>query len=415
MSKKETYDFAEFVTSNYISYGKTVNRDRAVPSLDGLKPVHRRILLGLKEVANGKLTAANNGIGAIQVLHPFGDSGIFGAMSDMARLKAIDSYGSVGIKLMTPVPAAAARYWKVGLTKAQSKFWFRLLEYSPLIESDVGLEPEYLITPVPYCLVYGAQNLGFGAAGRTPAFTYESLLEAWLKDDPQLLVPQFGYKFDRDKSDLQELWDKGTGRVQVRYNVEKLNDNEILLHGSGETFAPNLRAFNKLLEEGKIEILDVSGDEVALRIRKLPRARVDINEILDICKRVGTFNRRYNIIVVENDVVRNIGIKEWLDITINRFIETFDRDKGNRVAKLNKDIEVLKLLPQVGQLLLEDKSDEEILGAVEGLTPEILEAIKRKSISSLRRKDSSAEIAAIEKRIQEVQAEDPRAEMMKPM
>ena len=65
------------------------------------------------------------------------------------------------------------------MSKQQSKYWFRLSDYSPQVESDVGMEPQYLIAPVPYCLVYGALNWGFGVMGRTPGFTYDSLIDAY--------------------------------------------------------------------------------------------------------------------------------------------------------------------------------------------------------------------------------------------
>ena len=164
MNNIEHVDFSEFLEDNYLQYGVTVNESRAIPGTDGLKPVHRRVLLGLKDCADGKLTSTVNAIGSIQLYHPFGDASIFGVISDMSRVKAIDSHGSVGVKLIENIPAASARYTSTGLSKQQSKYWFRLADYSPQVESDVGMEPQYLIAPVPYCLVYGALNWGFGVS-----------------------------------------------------------------------------------------------------------------------------------------------------------------------------------------------------------------------------------------------------------
>ena len=50
VGKVETKELWEAMTENYALYSKKVNLDRAIPSLyDGLKPVHRKILLAMYE------------------------------------------------------------------------------------------------------------------------------------------------------------------------------------------------------------------------------------------------------------------------------------------------------------------------------------------------------------------------------
>ena len=132
-----------------------------------------------------------------------------------------------------------------------------------------------------------------------------------------------------------------------------------------------------------------------------------MNEVWDICERVATQSRVYNTLVIKNGVIQTIGIKDWLDITIGKYKETYERYKKDRVSKLEEEIQVLNFLPEVGKLLIEDKTDSEILKKVKGLTSEIFDKIKRKTISSLRKKDTSKEIDSLEKKIVDVKKEDP--------
>ena len=42
----------EFAKSNFMNYSMEVIKDRAIPAIDGCKPIHRRILYIMKDVGN---------------------------------------------------------------------------------------------------------------------------------------------------------------------------------------------------------------------------------------------------------------------------------------------------------------------------------------------------------------------------
>lgn len=405
--KQILVNIEDFIRDNYIDYGKQVNFSRSIPKLDGLKPVHRRALMGTRNVSVGKVTSTVNVVGAINVLHPFGTASIEQVVADLNRQGELMGEGQFGIKLLEDIPAAATRYTKCGLSSIKEDYYFKLEKYAPTHDGEVEIEPEYLITPVPYALIYGALNWGFGVAGRTPAFTYESLLKAYEKDDPTLLVPNYGYKLNVDKSDLEGLWRNGVGRLSLSYNLKRIREDEFLIFGSGEGFKINLSAFNKFVQQGHVKIVNESTNEISIKISRAYRSRVDMNEVWNICERVATQSRVYNILVIKDGVIQTIGIKDWLDITIGKYKETYEQYKKDRVSKLEEEIKVLNFLPDVSKLLMEDKTDSEIMKKVKGLTPEIFDKIKRKSISSLRKKDTSKEIDSLEKKIVDVKKEDP--------
>lgn len=91
MSDKQTAVYSEvpigtLVADNYFEYGKYVNWFRAIPAIDGLKPVYRRILLAANDVASDKLvkTAKLSGE-VIGNWHPHGSASVEPVISYLVR------------------------------------------------------------------------------------------------------------------------------------------------------------------------------------------------------------------------------------------------------------------------------------------------------------------------------------------
>lgn len=396
----------EFIVENYFDYGNYINFNRVIPGVDGLKPVHRRILLAMHGIAVGKLTGTVNAIGASQVLHPFGDQSVSGVISDFARLEVIESQGDFGAKLVESIPAAAPRYTKVGLSKEQDEYYFRLLDYCSKHDGEEIVEPEHLLTPIPHALIYGGFNWGLGIISRTPGFTYQSLLAAYEEDNPDLLVPSFGYKMDKKDSELDELWNTGKGRLTLSYKVERLSSDEILIIGSGELFSPNLRPFNELIDSGQIKIENDSDTKVILRITRIPRARlVDMDEVFEIAKRVGMSRKHYDIKLVYQGKIMTISIKDWLTITMKLYKDAFNKYKSDVLLSLDKDAKVYSTLPEIAKMLINNDPDESILKAL-SIEQDVLDAAKRKSLGTLRRSEFTSELERIENKRKSVESED---------
>jgi hypothetical protein len=395
----------KFLVDNYQDYGSYINFNRVIPGVDGLKPSLRRILMALHKVAGGSLTSTVNAIGATQVYHPFGDMSIFNTMTDMARVGAVDSFGDFGIKLIESVDASAPRYTKVGLSKSQDDYYFKLLNYTPQVEGEETMEPEFLLVPVPYSLIYGTMSWGLGINVRSPAFTYDSIVEAYRSDDPSKLVPQYGYKINRSQSDLEELWNRGTGRVALGYKVERLDSDTVLMIGSGEVFTPKLAAFGKWTEEGQIKVTNESDEKVIIRITRIKGARkVNMDEVYETAVRIGTNIRRYDIRIVHEGKIIRLGMKDWLDVTMTLFKQKYEQFKSDRVAKLEEEIRVLEILPEVGKLILAGKSNEEIADAVKASAEDVAKCMK-KPVGMLRKGEFTAEIKSNEDKIKAIKAE----------
>ena len=97
---------------SYLDYAMSVIVSRALPDVrDGLKPVHRRILYGMKEQGNDWNRAYRKCAKTVgEVMgnyHPHGDTAIYDTMVRMAqdfslRLPLVDGQGNFGSMAATP-------------------------------------------------------------------------------------------------------------------------------------------------------------------------------------------------------------------------------------------------------------------------------------------------------------------------
>lgn len=402
-------NLSEYLADNYFEYGNFINFNRVMCGVDGLKPVQRRILLAMKNLCSGKRVSTVNAIGAAQALHPFGDASIEGVLADLARLGTIDSEGDFGIKLIESIPAAAPRYTKVGLTKNQVQAYFSLLNYAPEVEGEEQIEPAFLVVPVPFSLVFGTLSWGLGTISRTPAFTPDSLVAAYRANDPSLLQSSYGYEINHKASELKDLWETGRGRVALNYKVTRPNADTIVMIGSGELFTPNLSKFNELIQQGQIIISHESSDNVQIRISRISGARkVDMNEVYQTAVSIASNKKLYEIKLVLNGKIIRLGIRDWLQVSMNLYEDAFNKSKTDRIAKLEFDIELYTHLTNIGKEIIAGLSDAEIIKKL-GISPEILEAALKKSINQLRRTSFESEVNSLKAKIKEIQVETVNA------
>ena len=73
---------SDILSENFLPYAYSTIEDRAIPAIDGLKPVARKILYTMHLMRlYGKKTKSANIVGQTMRLHPHGDSSIYEAMA----------------------------------------------------------------------------------------------------------------------------------------------------------------------------------------------------------------------------------------------------------------------------------------------------------------------------------------------
>ena len=190
---KETLPISleEEMRRSYLDYAMSVIVGRALPDVrDGLKPVHRRILYGMNELANHwnrpyKKSARVSG-DVMGKYHPHGDAAIYDTMVRMAqsfslRYLLIDGQGNFGS--VDGDNAAASRYTEVRLTRFAHEMLTDIdsetVDFVPNYDGQ-DQEPAVLPSRVPNLLVNGSSGIAVGMATNIPPHNLGEVIDACL-------------------------------------------------------------------------------------------------------------------------------------------------------------------------------------------------------------------------------------------
>ena len=179
----------EEMKRSYLDYAMSVIVSRALPDVrDGLKPVHRRILFGMKQAGydwNRAYRKSATSVGEVMGnFHPHGDAPIYEAMVRMAqdfsmRLPLIDGQGNFGS--MDGDPPAAMRYTESRLSRAADSLLDDIdkdtVDFQPNFDGRRE-EPKVLPARYPNILVNGGSGIAVGMATNIPSHNLTEVIDA---------------------------------------------------------------------------------------------------------------------------------------------------------------------------------------------------------------------------------------------
>jgi len=187
----------EEMRNSYLDYSMSVIVSRALPDVrDGLKPVHRRILFGMRELGVGASKATKKSariVGDVMgKYHPHGDSAIYDALVRMAqdfslRYPLVDGQGNFGS--VDGDGAAAMRYTEARLAKIAEEILEDIdketVDFIPNYD-DTLREPTVLPAKLPNLLVNGVGGIAVGMATNIPPHNLGEVIDAlcYLIDNP---------------------------------------------------------------------------------------------------------------------------------------------------------------------------------------------------------------------------------------
>src|SRR6266498_4259748 len=159
----------------YLAYALSTIMHRALPDArDGLKPVHRRILYGMRLLRLDPGTPFKKSakiVGDVMgSFHPHGDQAIYDAMVRLAqdfasRYPLVDGQGNFGN--IDNDPAAAMRYTEARLARLATELLRDIdadtVDFGPNYDES-RLEPLILPARFPHLLVNGATGIAVGMA-----------------------------------------------------------------------------------------------------------------------------------------------------------------------------------------------------------------------------------------------------------
>ncbi|MCL2140237.1 MAG: DNA gyrase subunit A [Dehalococcoidia bacterium] len=191
----------EQMRGSYLDYAMSVIVSRALPDVrDGLKPVHRRILFGMRELGlthNSSYKKSARVVGdVLGKYHPHGDSSVYDAMVRMAqpfsmRHTLIDGQGNFGS--VDNDPPAAMRYTECRLAEIAEQMLLDIdketVDFVPNFDDSLK-EPSVLPTRMPNLLVNGSSGIAVGMATNIPPHNLGEVCEAigHLIDNPDATV-----------------------------------------------------------------------------------------------------------------------------------------------------------------------------------------------------------------------------------
>jgi DNA gyrase subunit A len=165
--------------SSYLDYAMSVIVGRALPDVrDGLKPVHRRVLYAMHDLAlqpNRPYRKSAFIVGEVMgKYHPHGDSAIYDTLARMAqpfslRYMLVDGQGNFGS--IDDDPPAAMRYTEARLARLSTELLRDIdadtVEWGPNYDESQQ-EPLVLPARFPNLLVNGSSGIAVGMATNIP-------------------------------------------------------------------------------------------------------------------------------------------------------------------------------------------------------------------------------------------------------
>src|SRR5499433_1678482 len=186
-------DISDELRTSFMDYAMSVIISRALPDVrDGLKPVHRRILVTLRDL---NLTATRAYRKCAKIAgdvsgnyHPHGEAVIYPTLVRMAqdfslRYPLIDGQGNFGS--IDGDPPAAMRYTEARLRALGDEMMTDLdketVDFAPNYDETTE-EPTVLPSPYPNLLVNGSAGIAVGMATNVPPHNLREVIDGciWL-------------------------------------------------------------------------------------------------------------------------------------------------------------------------------------------------------------------------------------------
>ena len=239
---------SDALSRRYLAYALSTITARALPDVrDGLKPVHRRILYGMRNMRLGSAGGYKKSAKVVgEVMgnfHPHGDGAIYDAMVRLVqdfsvRVPLIDGQGNFGN--VDGDSAAAMRYTESKLTASAELLLAGIdedtVDFRETYDGE-GSEPVVLPAAFPNLLANGANGIAVGMATsipphnvgelidatvhliRTPAAKTETLMRYVRGPD----LPTGGVCVE-DPGDMIEAYATGRGgfRIRAKWETEQL-------------------------------------------------------------------------------------------------------------------------------------------------------------------------------------------------
>jgi topoisomerase-4 subunit A len=372
------------LAERYLAYALSTITQRALPDVrDGLKPVHRRILFGMRLLRldpDSAFKKCAKVVGDVMgSFHPHGDQAIYDALVRLAqdfsvRYPLVDGQGNFGN--VDGDNAAAMRYTESRLTAIAAALLDGLdedaVDFRTTYDGETR-EPVVLPAAFPNLLANGSNGIAVGMATSIPPHNLGELCAATIAlienpnvQDRTLLKHVRGPDFPtggilvEDPASIAESYRTGRGsfRVRARWEKEEGTLKSGRVGGAWQIVVTEIpyqvqkskliERIAELLELKKLPLLDDIHDESAedIRIVLTPKSRAVEPEILmEQLFRASDLEARLplNMNVLDRGLVPKVmGLREVLAAFAAHRREVLERRSAFRLEKIRARLEVLE-------------------------------------------------------------------------
>ena len=361
---------------SYLDYSMSVIVSRALPDVrDGLKPVHRRILLAMNDLSlahnkpyrkSAKLTGDVTGN-----YHPHGTVSVYDAVARMAqdfsmRYPLVDGQGNFGS--VDGDPPAAERYTEVRMTEISEELLSDLeketvefgLNYDETRQMAVVLPSK-----VPNLLINGAAGIAVGMATNIPPHNLGEIVDGLkaLLDKPAITgeelsrivtgpdFPTAGIIYGR--AGIREAYATGRGKItlRARANIETQKNGKTSVVVSEIPYQANkasiIEKIAELVRDQKIQGIsdvrdesDKEGMRIVIELKKDSFPKVVLNQLFAHTQLQVTFG----IIMLALDKMRPVvmTLKELMERFLAHREEVITRRTKYDLARAEERAHILE-------------------------------------------------------------------------
>ncbi len=335
------------MTRSYLDYAMSVIVSRALPDVrDGLKPVHRRILYGMKEGGydwNRAYRKSARIVGDVMgKYHPHGDSAIYDAMVRMAqtfsmRLPLIDGQGNFGS--IDGDPPAAMRYTEARLDRAASELLDDIdrdtVDFRANYDETTS-EPTVLPAKYPNILVNGGGGIAVGMATNIPPHNLGEVIDGTIAliDEPDISIERLieiipGPDFPTGglilgRAGIETAYREGRGSVvmRARTHTEPAGKDREAIIVTEIPYQVNksrlVESIAQLVRDKRVEGIsdlrdesDRHGMRIVIELRREAMAEIVLNQLFRYSALQASFG--VNMLALDGGRPRQLGLKDVLE------------------------------------------------------------------------------------------------------
>ena len=415
-------DIQHEMKKSYIDYSMSVIVARALPDVrDGFKPVHRRILYGMRELRNFHSSPYKKCARIVgEVLgkyHPHGDSSVYMALVRMAqewamRYTLVDGQGNFGS--VDGDSPAAMRYTEARLSLMGEAMMDDLEKETVDMTNnfdDTLQEPTVMPTKIPNLLVNGATGIAVGMATNIPTHNLSEVIDACVAyvDNENLEVedlmqyvkgPDFPTgAYIMGMQGIRDAYETGRGRIVIRAKAEIENGethDKIIVSEIpyGVNKQQLIEYIAQLVGDKKIEGIsnvndesDSEGMRIVVDLKRDANARVVLNKLFKMTPLQTSFS--VNSIALVKGRPQLLTLKDFIsnfvahrhDVTIRR--TKYDLRKAEERAHVLKGLIIASdNINEVVDIIKKSKTPQDAQRALEARFG--LDEIQSKAIVEMR-------------------------------